>query len=139
MVSKLESLLNLLAASTAPVSPTVVGGTITTRVIPPAVSRGKECLTSSMYDNDVYSLFVTGSEKGPHHFFCMIYCKDVSLNSKGKREFKRHFQEGKHFLADQQAGCSNGAKSVELLRPRGHHDARNTHRDRVSSPCHPRR
>ena len=103
MMSKLES----LAASAAPVSPTVVAGTMPTRPTP-GCSRNKECLTRSMCEDDFSSLFVTGSEKGPHHFYCMVCCKDVSLKSKEKREFKRHFQQERHFLADQRVRCSMG-------------------------------
>ena len=74
MMTKLES----LAASAPPVSPTVAAGTMSTRPTPPAGSRNKEYLTRLMCEDDFSSLFVTGSEKGPHHFYCMVCCKDVT-------------------------------------------------------------
>ena len=104
MMSKVETLI----AKAAPVSPTLADGAQTSRSTPPAGYRNKEMLTRGMFEDDFASLFVTASEKGPHHFYCMVCCKDVSLKSKGKREFKRHFQEEKHFLADQRARCSMG-------------------------------
>ena len=104
MMSKVETLI----AKAVPVSPTPADGVQTSRVTPPAVSRNKEVLTRAMCEDDFASLFVTGSEKGPHHFYCMVCCKDVSLKSKGKREFVRHFKDEKHFLADQRVRCSMG-------------------------------
>ena len=111
MMSKVE----VLVAKAAPVTPTVADGPQTSRTTPPAVSRSKEVLSREMCEDDFASLFVTASEKGPHHFYCMVCCKDVSLKSKGRREFKRHFQEEKHFLADQRARCAMGLKVYDYF------------------------
>ena len=50
---------------------------------------------------EVYSEFVTGSKCGSASmFFCRMCDRDVSMASRGKREFKRHFMSDHHWERD---------------------------------------
>ena len=52
-------------------------------------------------DHPVYSLFVSGLSSGSSSLFhCMICRRDVSMQSRGAREFVRHFGSDRHWFRD---------------------------------------
>ena len=52
-------------------------------------------------DNPIFQLFVSGSSTGSdNYFFCMICHRDVSMESRGALEFRRHFFGKRHWQLD---------------------------------------
>ena len=52
-------------------------------------------------DHPIFSLFVSGASNGSAtHFHCMICKRDVSMQSRGAREFIRHYSGDRHWTRD---------------------------------------
>ena len=52
-------------------------------------------------DHPIFSLFVSGASNGSaSRFHCMICKRDVSMQSRGAREFVRHFAAERHWSRD---------------------------------------
>ena len=72
------------------------------RESPVRKSSSRHYLRKDMVGNHpVFSLFVSGASNGSaSRFHCMICKRDVSMQSRGAREFVRHFSGDRHWTRD---------------------------------------
>ena len=72
------------------------------RVSPVRKYSSRHHLRKDMVGNlSVFSLFVSGASNGSaSRFHCMICKRDVSMQSRGAREFVRHFSGDRHWSRD---------------------------------------